>query len=810
MMANEVKAGPQPGWSAADNHDHPAEQKPATVEETPLPVAGTPNATVATQNNEVETTTAKSETPNTDGDAQNAEEAIAVEAEPSISEGETQITTTEETTDSETESTETTDSETLSAETAESETFSTETTDSETLSAETAESETFSTNTTESETLSTETTESETSSSETAESETSSFETTELVTSSAETANNNNNDADFNLKPEQQDQTEMKKTNLLTTFVSLLFGSTNAADKYNVSSGKEVEQSEPTQGNWKIEGNIYANLSIIPKTVEQQTAIQDPEIDKPPPTTDKITTEHITPACKCNNDNVGRMRFRDEDYGESQNMYYDADGAELWNSETKKIIFNSTLIQCKMDTSSLQLLRDDKIGKYDEGTKKRIIKVRIMGKLNKDTIIIIRDVIKKMNLQMIKLNSCLWFEETYEKDIQEDFLPDEKYAHLFLKIHAFAHKKYKSLYSKKLFKNLFLKKLTIKDWKDFLKKYKKTNQKSEGKKGKTQRNKSRKKKGKKGEKQRKKETKKRGKKRERKVQKNKKMEILQQWKNFPMPNPDYMRKKRKKIQKYWQKHMSDLSPDKILSIQIGGSCQNKLSDETWTGGHHTHFNRTIFMSKGWKGKIKNDVTDIIWQRTLIHEIFHSLGLEHTQLRSDRDKHIKMLKKNIRKDYKSQFDICKSCKIPEQSVYECDSIMHYGPTQGAKSSEKPTFRPKKSTCSKPDRRWYEWPTQNDWIALNNTIGCYRFHNDSRALIYSPTFTLEDDPTLEDYGLGSDYSNDYIPDDNICKCERSRNVQFSIQDEEEEFDIYGIYKSQAQYENKTASQSYCNDI
>jgi len=633
MMANEVKAGPQPGWSAADNHDHPAEQKPATVEETPLPVAGTPNATVATQNNEVETTTAKSETPNTDGDAQNAEEAIAVEAELSISEGETQITTTEETTDSETESTETTESETLSTETTESETLSTETTESETSSSETAESETFFSDSTESE------------------------------TSSAETANNNNNEADFSLKLEQQDQTEMKKTNLLTAFVSLLFGSTNAADKYNVSSGNEVEQSELTQGNWKIEGSIYANLSM------------KPVIDKPPPTTEKITTENNTTACKCDNGNVGRMRSRHPDYWNSKKREQPLDEQDVRRWEKKELNFNG--IDCIMDASDLQYLRT----KIRNGS---IVKYKLKGVLNGQTEYVLRKTLKR-----IEKFSCLKFEKASPEDIEKHVLPSQQDAELFLKIMEFSlYEKKREKIFKRLSKRFFKKKISEKKWKKFLE--------------------------------------------------NNAREFDQKWSEFK-PSKNFWGQhinRTKKLSETWQKYMKKLSPVRILTIHIKGECSENV---TRTAGSYTYFNGHLTMS----ARVKDDeniterwLGETVWDRTLTHEIFHAVGIQHTETLTERDSRIIFNWTSIPDAYIPQLEICKTCNLHKNISYECDSIMHIGQQRPNQPNiHFPKFQApwlaRRADCFRENLTPREWPTTNDWNHFKAAIECNKKEGNKKS-------------------------------------------------------------------------------
>ncbi|RXG51231.1 Zinc metalloproteinase nas-7, partial [Armadillidium vulgare] len=61
--------------------------------------------------------------------------------------------------------------------------------------------------------------------------------------------------------------------------------------------------------------------------------------------------------------------------------------------------------------------------------------------------------------------------------------------------------------------------------------------------------------------------------------------------------------------------------------------------------------------------------------TLLHELYHVLGFEHEQCRSDRDKYVTILTENIRPDVVLNFDI-----IPDDDVlkvpYDYESIMHY--------------------------------------------------------------------------------------------------------------------------------------
>merc|ERR1712055_739958 len=83
---------------------------------------------------------------------------------------------------------------------------------------------------------------------------------------------------------------------------------------------------------------------------------------------------------------------------------------------------------------------------------------------------------------------------------------------------------------------------------------------------------------------------------------------------------------------------------------------------------------------------------------LLHELFHVFGVMHTQKRPDRDRYVKVLKRNIKDAYEHSYDICHQCNdfgVP----YDCDSIMHFGTETF--STGRPTMVAKDSNC---DLRW----------------------------------------------------------------------------------------------------------
>lgn len=61
--------------------------------------------------------------------------------------------------------------------------------------------------------------------------------------------------------------------------------------------------------------------------------------------------------------------------------------------------------------------------------------------------------------------------------------------------------------------------------------------------------------------------------------------------------------------------------------------------------------------------------------SIAHEIGHIIGLYHEHAREDRDKYVKIVTENIKKENSNNFNILKNSKI--HGPYDYDSIMHYG-------------------------------------------------------------------------------------------------------------------------------------
>ena len=63
----------------------------------------------------------------------------------------------------------------------------------------------------------------------------------------------------------------------------------------------------------------------------------------------------------------------------------------------------------------------------------------------------------------------------------------------------------------------------------------------------------------------------------------------------------------------------------------------------------------------------------------VHELFHTLGVGHTQKRPDRDSYITVNKQNILPDQSSQYEKCTKYCETHGFLYDCESIMHYRDT-----------------------------------------------------------------------------------------------------------------------------------
>jgi len=141
---------------------------------------------------------------------------------------------------------------------------------------------------------------------------------------------------------------------------------------------------------------------------------------------------------------------------------------------------------------------------------------------------------------------------------------------------------------------------------------------------------------------------------------------------------------------------------------------------------------------------------------LLHELFHVMGVQHTQERPDRDRHVEVLKENIKDMYEYSYAVCQDCQdygVP----YDCSSIMHYGTeTFSIGGQDYPTMKRKHSDC---DLRWVgaafdqrhgsEVASPSDWELLRRVAA--RLCKTTTNPTYNATTTTvnpNNKPTIKD--------------------------------------------------------------
>jgi len=109
---------------------------------------------------------------------------------------------------------------------------------------------------------------------------------------------------------------------------------------------------------------------------------------------------------------------------------------------------------------------------------------------------------------------------------------------------------------------------------------------------------------------------------------------------------------------------------------------------------------------------------------MIHEIFHALGVGHTQNRKDRDEYIKVLWNNIDPTdptLRYQYEKCSFCEKKPESPYDCNSIMHYrDDAYSIRPGFLKTMIPKVKNCDLTHSLGYV--PESDWKLINNMYQC----------------------------------------------------------------------------------------
>jgi len=106
----------------------------------------------------------------------------------------------------------------------------------------------------------------------------------------------------------------------------------------------------------------------------------------------------------------------------------------------------------------------------------------------------------------------------------------------------------------------------------------------------------------------------------------------------------------------------------------------------------------------------------------MHEIMHALGFYHEHARADRDKYIKIIKKNVRKGKDGNFDFQNDDDSSRNFNYDYNSIMHYGPYYFSKNKRrrKATIVPLKPGVSIGQR---DMLSKTDCMKLNSQYNCF---------------------------------------------------------------------------------------
>ncbi|XP_067136306.1 astacin-like metalloprotease toxin 1 isoform X8 [Centruroides vittatus] len=106
---------------------------------------------------------------------------------------------------------------------------------------------------------------------------------------------------------------------------------------------------------------------------------------------------------------------------------------------------------------------------------------------------------------------------------------------------------------------------------------------------------------------------------------------------------------------------------------------------------------------------------------ILHELCHVIGLYHEHNRPDRDKYINIVWDNIKKEFKTEFQLYGKDFLRICDRYSYDTVMHYGPKSFAKDG-KITIMPTLPNAT--IKEVYEWRSlsESDIECINKLYKC----------------------------------------------------------------------------------------
>ncbi|XP_072516669.1 hatching enzyme 1.2-like [Salminus brasiliensis] len=123
--------------------------------------------------------------------------------------------------------------------------------------------------------------------------------------------------------------------------------------------------------------------------------------------------------------------------------------------------------------------------------------------------------------------------------------------------------------------------------------------------------------------------------------------------------------------------------------------------------------------QGGKQEVSLQKSGCISHQTVQHEVLHALGFHHEQVRSDRDKHVVILKKNILPGKESNFEKIATNNL--RTPYDYNSVMHYGRYAfSIKKGKLPTIVPKPDPNVQIGRATRM--SRNDILRVNRLYQC----------------------------------------------------------------------------------------